>query len=103
MEVLQWASSAARRRVAWVYEGTYLYSPFREVYIGSPPLGFTYLNRFGYSFNSRLTQSDWAYLLAWAFSFQSLGTLLGFNPLAVLQAHSPALGPVGNALLGIPQ
>src|SRR4051812_6152545 len=55
MEVLQWASSAARRRVAWVYEGTCLYSPYREVYIGSPPLGFTYLNRFGYSFSSRLT------------------------------------------------
>src|SRR3954463_2791002 len=46
MEVVQWASSAARRRVAWVYDGTYLYLPYREVYIGSPPLGFTYLNRF---------------------------------------------------------
>src|SRR4051812_36391652 len=46
MEVAQWTSSAARRRVAWVYDGTYLYSPYREVYIGSPPLGFTYLNRF---------------------------------------------------------
>src|SRR3954464_14413954 len=55
MEVLQWASSAARRRVAWVYEGTCLYSPHREVYISSPPLGFTYLNRFGYSFGNRLT------------------------------------------------
>src|SRR3954463_3417090 len=53
MEVLQWASSTARRRVAWVYEGTCLYSPLREVYIGSPPLGFTYLNRFGYNFGNR--------------------------------------------------
>src|SRR3954463_4995009 len=100
---LQWANSATRRRVAWEYEGTCLYSPHREVYIGSPPLGFTYLNRFGYSFGNRLTWSDWAYLLAWAFSFQSLGTLLGLDPLAVLQAHSPDLGPVGNVLLSIPQ
>src|SRR3954462_2374877 len=52
MEGLQWASSAARRRLAWVSEGTSLYSPHREVYIVSPPLGFTYLNRFGYNFGN---------------------------------------------------
>src|SRR4051812_37461777 len=45
MIVVQWASSAARRRVAWVYDGTYLYTPCREVYIDLPPLGFTYPNR----------------------------------------------------------